>query len=152
MRFWITIVFILISDQLSKYWVAKEIMLHDSIPILENIFSITYVLNYGAAFGVLQGKSWLFLTIAALIVTVLIIIHIKYDLSRWVQYAMGLIVGGTLGNVIDRWFIGAVRDFFSIGGFPVFNIADMAIVCGGAIVILYIFKNDSMQERQFFNR
>ena len=55
---------------------------------------------------------------------------------------MGLNVGGTIGNLIDRWNFDAVRDFFSIGWFPVFNVADMAIVIGGGLLILYLFLNE----------
>lgn len=72
----------------------------------------------------------------------MIYVHLTYKLPAWVQYAMGLIVGGTIGNLIDRWNYGAVRDFFSIGWFPVFNVADMAIVIGGGLLILYLFLNE----------
>jgi signal peptidase II len=142
----------MIVDQLSKFWVAKEMVLNNSIPLINGIFSLTYILNRGAAFGILQGKSWFFLTMATLIVIAMIYYHLKYSPPRWVEYAMGLIVGGTIGNVIDRWYYGAVRDFFSIGWFPVFNVADMAIVTGGALLILYLFLNDPGKEPQSLNR
>lgn len=152
MRFWLTILMILVADQLSKFWIGKEMELYQSIPVIDGVFSLTYILNKGAAFGILQGKSTLFLIIAAFIIMVLIYINFQYDLPRWVQYSMGMIVGGTLGNVIDRWFIGAVRDFFSVGWWPVFNIADIAIVIGGTLLVLYIFFNDLGQEPQLYNR
>jgi len=152
LRFWATILLIMIVDQLSKFWVAKEMVLNNSIPLINGIFSLTYILNRGAAFGILQGKSWFFLTMATLIVIAMIYYHLKYSPPRWVEYAMGLIVGGTIGNVIDRWYYGAVRDFFSIGWFPVFNVADMAIVTGGALLILYLFLNDPGKEPQSLNR
>lgn len=152
MRFWATIVLIVIVDQLSKFWVAKEMALYDSIPLIDGIFSLTYILNRGAAFGILQGQLWFFLIMATLMVTAIIYYHYKYSVPLWVEYSMGLIVGGTVGNVIDRWYIGAVRDFFSIGWFPVFNVADMAVVTGGALVILHIFLNEPTNEPQLFNR
>lgn len=148
LRFWITVIVIIIADQLSKLWVAAKLALYESRPIIDGILSLTYIRNRGAAFGILQGKSWLFLIMALLIVAALIYYNFRYSPKPWGQYAMGLIVGGTIGNVIDRWFLGAVRDFFSIGWFPVFNIADMAITTGGALVILYIFLHDIGQEQE----
>ena len=148
MRFWATIVVIIIADQLSKFWVAKAMVLNDSIPLINGIFSLTYVLNRGAAFGILQGKSWFFLVMAAIIVIAMIYYHLKYSPPRWLEYAMGLIIGGTIGNVIDRCYYGAVRDFFSIGWWPVFNVADMAIVSGEALLILYLYLNDPGKEQK----
>lgn len=145
MRFWATVITILLADQLSKLWVGLKMTTGQSIPIINGILSLTYVRNRGAAFGILQGKSWFFLIMAAVVVAALIYCNYRYHLKPWGQYSLGLIVGGTLGNVIDRWLFGAVRDFFSIGWFPVFNIADMAITTGGALLLLYILLNDPGQ-------
>jgi len=119
----------------------------DSIPLVDEFISLTYVLNRGAAFGMLQGKSWLFLTMAGIISLALVYYNLKFTSPRWLQYAMGLIVGGTLGNVVDRWYFGAVRDFFSVGWWPVFNVADMAIVIGGCLVVLYLMTHDLDSEQ-----
>ncbi|MEQ8199804.1 MAG: signal peptidase II [Syntrophomonadaceae bacterium] len=142
MRFWATIAAIIMLDQFSKIRIMELLDPGDSIPLIHNLFSLTFVMNRGAAFGVLQGKSWLFLIMALLIICIMIYVHLAYELPVWVQYAMGFIVGGTMGNLIDRWSLGAVRDFFSIGWFPVFNVADMAIVTGGGLLILYLFLNE----------
>lgn len=142
MRFWATIAAIIMLDQFSKIRLMELLNPGDSIPLIHNILNLTFVLNRGAAFGVLQGKSWLFLAMAVLIVAIMIYVHLVYAMPSWVQYAMGFIVGGTIGNLIDRWSFGAVRDFFSIGWFPVFNVADMAIVTGGSLLILYLFANE----------
>ncbi len=115
----------------------------DSRAIIDGILSLSYVHNRGAAFGILQGKSWFFLIMAATVVLVMIIYNLKYSPPAWLQYATGLIVGGSVGNVIDRWLYGSVRDFLSIGWWPVFNVADMAIVCGGALLMLYVLLEDS---------
>ncbi len=148
LRFWTTVITILIIDQLSKLWLAGKLALNESIPIIDGIFSLTYVHNRGAAFGMLQGKSWLFLTMAGLVVGAMIYYNYRYYAKPWGQYAMGLIVGGTIGNVIDRLYLGSVRDFFSISWFAVFNVADMAITTGGALVLLYIFINDIGSEQK----
>ncbi len=142
MRFWITILIVLAADQMSKIWVAGNMARGQSVPIIDGILNLTFVVNRGAAFGILQGKSWFFLAMAVVVVAALIYYNLRYHPLPWGQYAMGLIVGGTLGNVVDRCYFGAVRDFFSIGWFPVFNVADMAITTGGALVLLYIFLTD----------
>jgi len=147
LRFWATIAAIIMLDQFSKIQVTNLLNPGDSIPLINDILNLTFVLNRGAAFGVLQGKSWLFLTMAGVIISIMIYVHLTYHLPHWVQYAMGFIVGGTVGNLIDRWNLGAVRDFFSIGWFPVFNIADMAIVAGGGLLILYLFMNEPEQKQ-----
>jgi len=143
LRFWTTAIIIIIADQLSKLWVAGQLALNETRPLIDGILNLVYVRNRGAAFGILQGKSWLFLIMAAFIVGALIYYNFRYSPKHWGQYAMGLITGGTIGNVIDRLYLGgAVRDFFSVGWFPVFNLADMAITTGGALVVLYIFLYD----------
>jgi signal peptidase II len=96
----------------------------------------------------MQGQYWFFIIMAILVVIAMIIYNVKYSPAPWLQYATGLIVGGTIGNVIDRWFFGAVRDFFSIGWWPVFNVADMAIVSGGCLVMLYILLHDIGPEKK----
>ncbi|MDD3365514.1 MAG: signal peptidase II [Syntrophomonas sp.] len=146
MRFWVSIILILLVDQLSKFWIASTMFIGDSRTVIDGILSLSYVHNRGAAFGIMQGQSWFFLIMATMVVAAMIIYNVKYAPQAWLQYATGLIVGGSLGNVIDRWFYGSVRDFFSIGWFPVFNVADMAIVTGGALLTLYILLNDTTPE------
>lgn len=143
MRFWLSIFLILLVDQFSKFWIASTMYIGDSRAVIDGILSLTYVLNRGAAFGILQGKSWFFLAMAALVVIVMIFYNVKYTPQAWLQYATGLIVGGSVGNVIDRWFYGSVRDFVSIGWWPVFNVADMAIVSGGLLLMLYVLLDDT---------
>jgi signal peptidase II len=143
MRFWLSIFTILLVDQYSKFWIDKNMYIGDSMSVIDGILSISYVHNRGAAFGILQGKSWLFLVIAAVVIIAMILYNLKYSPQAWLQYATGLIVGGSVGNVIDRWFYGSVRDFVSIGWWPVFNVADMAIVSGGALLMLFVLLEDT---------
>ena len=147
MRFWITMVTVLVLDQLSKLWVAGSLTVGESKPIIDGILNLTYVHNRGAAFSILQGQYWFFISMALLVSIILIIYNLKYSPVRWLQYSTALIVGGSIGNVIDRWFYGSVRDFISIGWFPVFNVADMAIVTGGALVMLYVLLYDITLEK-----
>lgn len=142
MRFWATAIAVLLADQLSKLWVGVTMTTGQSIPVISGILNITYVRNRGAAFSILQGRSWFFLIMAAVVVAALIYYNYRYTPKPWGQYSLGLIVGGTAGNFLDRLFFRAVRDFISIGWFPVFNLADMAITTGGALIMLYILLQD----------
>jgi signal peptidase II len=143
LRFWATIVIVLILDQLSKLWLSAHVALGQSIHIIRGVLDLTYVRNKGAAFGILQGQAWFFLIMATAIITVLVYYNLKYSPLPWLQCATGLIVGGSIGNMIDRLYYGGVRDFFSMGWWPVFNVADMAIVTGGIMLALFIVLNDT---------
>jgi len=145
LRFWASILSILLIDQFTKYWISGKIAVGGSIRLIDDIVTLTYVHNRGAAFGILQGQGPFFLIMALLVTVGLVYYHLKYSPPRWLQYASGCIVGGALGNVIDRWFYGSVRDFISVGWWPVFNVADMAIVCGGALLMLYVLLNEKSE-------
>lgn len=142
MRFWLTTGGILLLDRLSKIWIMNNIGLGTNWVLINGILNISYLHNRGAAFGIMQGQSWLFLTLAAIVIAAAVYYNSKYSLPQWIQYALALIVGGSLGNLIDRLLYRSVVDFISIGWFPVFNVADMAIVSGGILFMLYILKND----------
>lgn len=142
MRFWLIAGGILLLDRLSKIWIMKNIDLGSSWVLINGILNISYIHNRGAAFGILQGQAWLFLTLATIVIAAVVYYNSKYNLPGWIQFALALIIGGTLGNLIDRLLYRSVVDFISVGWFPVFNVADMAIVSGGALFMLYVIKKD----------
>lgn len=142
MKFWLTAGGILLLDRLTKIWIMNNIDLGTSWALIDGILDIAYLHNRGAAFGIMQGQYWLFMMLATMVVMVALYYNYKYRPQRWLQYALALMVGGSLGNLIDRLLYRSVIDFISIGWFPVFNVADMAIVCGGALFVLYILKYD----------
>lgn len=129
-------------DQLSKIWIINNFEVGKSVYIIDNLFSLTLVHNAGAAFGILQGKSWIFIIAALLVVGVLTFYNIKYSPIAFVQYACGIVAGGSIGNLIDRLLYGSVIDFFSVGWWPVFNIADIGIVCGSISLLIYLLFLD----------
>lgn len=137
---------IVILDQISKYLVQKIMHLHESIIVINTFFSLTYIRNRGAAFGLLSDKGdgfrfiFFFITsvIALFILWYLFFRPYKSDLAT--QIGISLISGGAIGNLIDRIRLGEVVDFldFYIGNYhwPAFNIADSAITIGIAIFFL----------------
>lgn len=132
-NFWATALIILVLDRISKLLVLKYLPLNSSIDF--GIISITHVLNTGTAFGVLKSASWFFIVFAAAVSAFLIVRYQKFPSPM--HWMLGLILGGAVGNLIDRILYGAVVDFIDLGWWPVFNIADSAIVI--AIVCL-LFK------------
>lgn len=128
---------VIFLDQLTKFFVVKNLY-GSSINIIENIFSITYVENRGAAWGILSNNSWLLMIFIPIFV--LIIIWYLYTIgnNKYERLAGSLIIGGAIGNYIDRIFRGFVVDFLDIKVWPVFNIADIAIVLGCIIMIIFL--------------
>lgn len=142
MRFWLTMLLVLIADQLSKLWVVHNFEPGESRIVLDQVLYLTYVQNQGAAFGILPGRSWLFLVGALLVVVVFVILNSRRRQSKSVQVITGLITAGALGNVIDRVRLQYVIDFFDLGWWPVFNIADIAIVSGAILLIIILFRDE----------
>lgn len=132
-------------DQLTKFLVVKN--LHgSSIDIIENIFSLTYVENRGAAWGFLSNNNWLLMILIPVFILIIIWYLVKFNNNRYELIAGSLIVGGAIGNYIDRIFRGFVVDFFDFKVWPVFNIADIAIVLGCILMIIILFKEGGKQD------
>jgi len=144
LRFWLSLFTVLIIDQLTKWWVMGHLILGQSKPLIEDLIWLTYVHNHGAAFGILVGKGWFFSLAAVVVIAGMIIFHLIYKPSDRLQLYLGLVAGGALGNLIDRIRFHHVIDFFDLRWWPVFNIADMAIVCGGILLVLYLLRNEEV--------
>lgn len=132
---------LLILDQLTKYWVVKEIPFGSRLTVIPGFFNLTYVTNTGAAWGILSGHYWLLLGISAA-VFFSAIWFLPALTESWAEryFAIFLVMSGILGNCIDRVFRSAVVDFlqFYIGKYvwPSFNVADSCICVGVFIYIL----------------
>ena len=147
MRFWLTTLLVLIIDQLSKLWVVNNFIPGESRVVWNKILWLTYVQNQGAAFGILQGHSWLFFICAILVIVILVVINSKQHLPATMQVIFGLIMAGAIGNLLDRSRLNYVVDFFDLGWWPVFNVADMAIVCGGILLVLKLLWDEKGEQR-----
>ena len=145
---------ITIIDKLTKYFVLQNIGLGEMIPVIDKFFYLTLHMNSGAAFSVLKDGRPFFLVITPIVSIVVIYILFKTK-SKFLRLALGMILGGTIGNYIDRVATGEVTDFllFYIGSypFPVFNVADIALTCGTimvAIYIIFIYKEPEKEEEK----
>ncbi len=136
-------------DQIIKFIVTNQVMMNESIPVIAGFFSITYVKNTGGAFSFLAEKPWGIFVLAGISVMVSILLLIALYRLRtknvpWIRFALALLVAGTIGNMIDRIRTRYVVDYlmFQFGSytFPVFNLADMCIVCGSILLaVLLLF-------------
>ncbi|MCF8010858.1 MAG: signal peptidase II [Clostridiales bacterium] len=142
MRLLLTALSVIIIDQLSKYIVQTSMLHGQSIPLIKEFFHLTYIQNPGAAFGILPNQTWFFVIITILVITV-ILLTLKYFTftQKLTGISMGMIAGGAAGNLIDRIRIGKVIDFFDLRVWPVFNVADTAIVVGASLLIWIIWKS-----------
>lgn len=133
---------VLLLDQWTKYIVERQFRLGESRPVWEPFFSLTFVRNEGAAWSILTGHGWLLLTIAA-VVAFGVVWYFRSLTEGYAErcFALLLILGGVVGNSVDRVWRGAVVDFFDFHWydgyrFPVFNVADIAICIGVGIFVL----------------
>ena len=135
-------ILILCVDQFTKFIIRKNLLLNQSFPIIKGIFHLTLIHNRGAAFGILKNQIPLFIFTSVLAV-ILIYLNLKKDKSKKFSIpslSLCLILGGALGNLVDRIFLGYVVDFLDFRVWPVFNLADSAITIG-AILLGYSILN-----------
>lgn len=134
---------VVILDQFSKYIVVENMELGESIPIIEEVFHLTYILNPGAAFGMFAHNRLFFIAIAVVVIGIIIWARREILASPWeVKAGCGLFLGGAIGNLIDRARQGLVIDFFDFRIWPVFNIADIAICIGVGLIIWNLLKTE----------
>ncbi len=145
----ILIVLLIIAvDQLSKFLISSNFNLGDSIRLLPYLY-LTYVQNVGAAFGLLANFRWLFIALGFLAIGfVFYFRNLIRNQSTFVRWGITLAMGGTIGNLIDRIRLGAVIDFIDTTIFPIFNIADTAIVIGVALLFWEVLIHEPKQRAQ----
>lgn len=131
---------ILSLDRITKVLAVKNLFLHQSIPVIKNVFHITLVNNYGAAFGILKNQL-LFLIIITFLAIVLIFKYLKNS-TKFEKIFLMFVLAGAVGNLIDRIFLGYVIDFLDFRIWPVFNVADSAISIGAICLGLSFLKSE----------
>ena len=132
----------IVLDQVTKYLVASQMTIGQSIPIIDNFLYITSHRNAGAAWGIFQGKMMFFYLITLAVIAVVIVWMTRLDIKKdkWLMIALALILGGAVGNFIDRVLYQHVVDFidtYILGyDFPIFNIADSALCIGVVLMAI----------------
>ena len=140
-------VLMIVVDQVTKYYVVTHFALGESVPVLDGIFHWTFILNPGAAFGMLEGSRWLFVLIAVIVVAAMWFLRKEIDaLGLWARIGAALFAGGAIGNLIDRARQGLVIDFFDFRIWPIFNVADIAICVGVGFIIWNLIQTEILKK------
>ena len=141
-------------DQWTKWLIIENMVLGESIPVIDSFLYITSHRNTGAAWGILEGQMWFFYIITILVVLALLY-YLKKSASEGALFkvSLALMLGGAIGNFIDRVFRQEVVDFihtYPFGyNFPIFNIADSSLVIGVALLMIYMVKEErKMKEKE----
>jgi signal peptidase II len=136
---------VLVADQITKFWILARFRLGERLEVVPGLFDLTLVYNPGAAFSFLADhdgwQRWFFIGIGIAASAFILWLLVKHGSQRLFAFALSLILGGAIGNVIDRFVHGQVVDFLLVHWrdrwyFPAFNVADSAITVGAVLLIL----------------
>lgn len=151
----ILIAVLVIIDQLSKVWAVSSLGSGMDIKLWEGVFHFHYLSNYGAAWGIFSGKQVFLIALTSVIIIGMILYIRKLPHTvwgKWARVAFVLIISGAIGNLIDRISLGYVRDFiyFILIDFPIFNVADILVVVGVALLMIVMLfgELDQVQEEK----
>ncbi len=134
-----TSLLIVLLDQFSKYWIQKILPLNGAIK-LASFFSITHTINYGAGFSILQGWR-IFLILFTFFAIAVVFYYYKQIPNNLVSFYAALILGGAVGNLLDRILFSYVVDFITFSFWPSFNVADSAITLGAIGLVIYYWND-----------
>ncbi len=147
-------VLLVMIDQLTKKWAVLFLKGQDPVILIKNVFQLYYLENHGAAFGILEGKSAVFICITLIVLALIVYFYVRIPFQRKyriLRIFIVLIAAGALGNFIDRITQHYVVDFFyfCLIDFPVFNVADIYVTCATVLLIvtiLFRFKDEDVNE------
>jgi signal peptidase II len=138
---------VLLADQMLKQLVESSMSLGESIPLIPGVLHLTYVTNDGGAFGILAGRGDVLLIASGLALAFVLWMLLEGPPTRAMAAACGLILGGAVGNLLDRLIAGEVTDYVDLRVWPVFNAADTAIVLGAATLLLFALRSGRSARR-----
>ena len=148
--FYLVASLVLVLDQLTKKWIVDSMFRGESREILGTFFRLTYVHNDGAAFGLQLGGRWSFIIVTILVVAFIVFYYARSERTLTARWALALVLGGALGNLVDRVRIGEVVDFlhFSLGGlsWPIFNVADIGVSVGVGLLALHLLRREHPED------
>ncbi|GEL75950.1 signal peptidase II [Tenuibacillus multivorans] len=147
MKYYILTLIIIFFDQITKWMVKSSMELYESVEVIPGFFSITSHRNSGAAWGILEGQMWLFYIVTVIVIGIIIYYMQQYKNSYpWLMVGFAIILGGAIGNFIDRIYLQEVIDFIDVVifgyDFPIFNIADSALTVGVIFVIIMMLIDE----------
>lgn len=148
----VSIVLLLALDQFTKYLASAYLKGGNSIILIKGVFQLHYLENRGAAFGMMQGMKYLFVAGTLVLLVLMVLIYWKSPMEKrfaWARFILILLTAGALGNLTDRLILDYVVDFFyfELINFPIFNMADVYVSCGMALLIvlfLFYYKDEEI--------
>jgi signal peptidase II len=152
MEFIIIIAGILL-DRITKIWAASSLLGNGDIVVIKGVFSLSYLENRGAAFGIFQNRVYLLAAVTIIVLLGMVYYMLRYKPeSRLLKISFAFIISGALGNLYDRLSYNYVVDFImfhykEVYYFPSFNVADMLVVSGTALMLLYLIKEEAKNGR-----
>ncbi|GIP39698.1 lipoprotein signal peptidase [Paenibacillus sp. J31TS4] len=165
MLYYLIALAVFVVDQITKWLIVRNLELGETVPVIGEFFQITSHRNRGAAFGILQDQRWFFLVITALVVAGIVyyLNKVRKESKRLLPFALSLLLGGALGNFLDRALTGEVVDFFQLWFrfplfgkqvdyiYPIFNVADSAIVIGVLLLLIDSLRSWSQERKEARN-
>ncbi len=147
--FLVTAILVLVADQVTKSLIIERVPENSpSIEIIRGLLYITHVKNSGAAFGMFQGYTNILAIISMVAIALIIILKVILKLNfAFYNVSLGFILGGAIGNLIDRYFMGEVTDFINLSFIPVFNIADFSLITGFCLLVIIIIREYFKKEK-----
>ena len=142
---------IVLADQLIKFFVLNELKPIGTVKVIDGVFNLTYVENRGVAFGMFQGMQWVFVILTVImLIAIIVYMFKKRPRGKFFYITAAMIIGGGIGNLIDRVLYGYVVDYLSLSFFPpVCNFADYCITIGVFLLALYLlFFSDSVKNNK----
>lgn len=138
---------LILVDQLTKIWSVHTLASGTDIQIWKGVFHLHYLSNYGAAWGIFSGKQLFLIILTSVIIVGMVIYLTKVPTTKWGKWtkiALVMIISGAIGNLLDRIFLGYVRDFlyFILIDFPIFNVADILVVVGVGLLLITLIWGD----------
>jgi signal peptidase II len=135
------------ADQLIKYSIRNLMALGQSVPVVGDIIKLTYQTNTGAVFGIIKGANDYLIWIAIIAIGMILYLWDKFPRSLLARIFLVFILAGSVGNLIDRIFLGYVTDFIDIGFWPVFNLADSLVTVGVVGLVITMLQPDNTEKK-----
>jgi len=135
-------IIVVLVDQITKFLIKINFELNQTLPIIKSIFHLTYIQNTGAGFGILKSQTLILIFISLIVIGIILyyISSIK-EKEKLLQILVGFVLGGTIGNLIDRLTYGFVIDFLDFQIWPIFNAADSFVTIGVIGLVIYLWES-----------
>ncbi|MBW2964170.1 signal peptidase II [Candidatus Woesearchaeota archaeon] len=139
---------IIIVERIIKFYVTEYLRIGESIPVLGSTLMITRAENVGAGFGILRGYNLVFILAAAAVLILIIYFYNQIIYDRLLVFSFAFLLGGTVGNMMDRLFFGHVIDYVDLSFWPTFNLSDLALTTGAVLLIIYMYMVENKPEEK----